>query len=186
MLCPGCWGTKKRDRGSCTTCAGAGTVDDVQLSPHFTLSELVRSQTAVRKALSNAPTPAHVAALRRLCLQCLEPVRAQFGALRVNSGLRLPAVNGSLAGSARRSAHELGWAADFVPADQGVSLKRAVDWVVASPLAFDQVIYEGTWVHLARFAPDGKRERKQALMMFPDKAGKSKYAAYDASDARVL
>ena len=186
MLCPGCWGAKAKDGATCAACAGVGTIDEVQLSPSFTLSELVRSQRAVRKGLSNAPSAQHVAALRRLCVECLEPVRSQFGALRVSSGLRLPAVNRALTGSASGSAHIEGFAADFVPADTSVTLKRIVDRVLSSTLAFDQVIYEGTWVHLARFAPDGVRERRQALMMFPDANGKAKYSTYDPRDALVL
>jgi zinc D-Ala-D-Ala carboxypeptidase len=191
MLCPACWGSKtvpgaRSRRKKCITCSATGACADRQLSPHFALSEMVRSQTALRKHLSNAPSDEHVANLVRLCKEILEPMRAQFGPLRVTSGLRLPAVNGSIAGAARRSAHEEGWAADIVPIKAGVTLKQMVDWVIASSLSFDQVIYEGTWVHVARFSPNGKREARQALMMFPNAAGKPTYSAYKPNDPRVV
>ena len=188
MLCPGCWGSRTTPSSPdpCATCTGTGVFADAQLSPHFLLSEMLRSQTAVRKHLSNAPTPGHLANLRRLCHELLEPIRTEWGPLRINSGLRLPAVNGSIAGAARRSAHEEGWAADFVPLKAGVTLKQIVDWIIASPLTYDQVIYEGTWVHIARFSPDGTREAKQKLMMFPDSRGRAVYSPYDSMDPRVM
>jgi len=157
------------------------------LSPHFALSEILFSPTAVRDHIANDPDPAvndeqHLA---RLCNDLLEPVRNEFDALHVNSGLRRPLLNAHIAGSASVSAHMFGWAADVVPIRNGVTLKAIVDWVIASNLRYDQVIYEGTWVHLALFAPNGTAQRKQALMMFPDASGKPQYSPYLPNDPRV-
>ena len=74
MLCPRCWGgtvQSVRDlygkvlRGQCELCAGTGVRPDRQLSPHFWLSELIRSDTAIRRGIPNDPTAAHDAALER-------------------------------------------------------------------------------------------------------------------------
>lgn len=188
MLCPGCWGSKTTPGSvaACGVCNATGSCADVRLSPHFLLSEMVHSDTAVRKHLPNVPSAAHIANLTRLCVEVLEPIREQFDALHVTSGLRVPALNGSIAGSAKRSAHEEGWAADLVPIRNGVTLKSIVDWVIASSLEYDQVIYEGTWVHVARFSPDGTRARKLALMMFKDANGDSYYSPYNPADPRVV
>ena len=42
MDCPKCWGSDK----ACARCGGDGKCPDVQLSPHFKLSELLDSGTA--------------------------------------------------------------------------------------------------------------------------------------------
>jgi hypothetical protein len=176
MLCPQCWGRKT----SCAYCGKSGVVPDVRLSPHFTLSELVASQTAARKKIANVPTDDHRAHLTRLALECLEPIRLQFGPLHVNSGLRVAKLNKAIGGSTT-SAHCAGWAADLVPIRAGITLKRIVDWVIGSSVPYDQIIYEGTWVHIARFNASGTKTRKQKLMMFG-----GKYAQYDATDPRVI
>ncbi len=183
MLCPRCWGGTAR-RG-CTYCDGDGRADDVLLSPHFWLSELVRSDRALRLGLRNDPSPDQVRSLTRLCLDLLEPVRDEFGPLAVTSGLRLPRVNGALPGASDTSAHPAGWAADVQPIRSGVTLKAIVDWVIASGLVFDQVIYEGTWVHLGLYRPRGMQQRRQALMAFPAGGGRMRYQAYDPGDRRV-
>lgn len=187
MLCPNCWGsmTVPGSQTPCGYCNAAGSCPDQVLSHHFRLSEMLASQTAMRRHLSNAPTLEHIANLTKLSVDLLEPIRSQFGPVQISSGLRLPAVNGSIPGSAKRSAHEEGWAADFVPMRDGVTLKTIVDWVIASLLEYDQVIYEGTWVHVARFTPDGSRARKMPLMMFKNAAGDSDYSRYDPNDPRV-
>lgn len=118
----------------------------MNLSPHFTLAELVRSQTAQRKGIANTPGSAVIAALTALCVNLLEPVRVRFGPVAVSSGYRGPALNRAI-GGARGSQHELGEAADFtVP---GVSNLTVCQWIQRE-LGFDQLIYEfgeEGWVH---------------------------------------
>ena len=57
MTCPRCWGSRADPvvRTGCQLCRGEGFVPDEQLSEHFRLSELLASETAARKRLSNAP-----------------------------------------------------------------------------------------------------------------------------------
>src|SRR5690606_21992026 len=109
MPCPACWG-----RQVCEYCEGLGAVEDVQLSPHFRLSELLRSDTAQTQGLYQVPPPAVVGRLRELCVELLEPVRVKVGPLRVTSGYRRPRVNTAVGGSST-SAHMSGWSADVVP-----------------------------------------------------------------------
>lgn len=89
----------------------------------------------------------------------MEAVRRLLGdqVITVSSGYRSPALNRAV-GGARRSAHLTGHAVDFNC--YGFGAPRAVCRAVAgSDLAFDQLIEEGTWVHIS-FDP---RLRRQVL-----------------------
>lgn len=116
-----------------------------RLTPHFTLDELVRSDTAVRFGLDNTPDAAALANLVQLAA-VLEQVRTLAGApLAVSSGYRCRALNRAV-GSGDSSAHVLGLAADFTAAGwDNLALARAI---AGSDLTFDQLIMEGRWLHL--------------------------------------
>lgn len=135
--------------------------DDTRLSTHFTLSEMTRSQAALRLGVNNAAPTEAVSELRRLCAALLEPVRALLGVpLFISSGYRCTTLNQAV-GGASTSAHLAGRAADIVPA--GVSLQTAFEMIRLSALPFDQVILEcDAWVHVA-VAEAGHAPRRQAL-----------------------
>lgn len=118
----------------------------MNLSPHFSLAELVSWQVATGKGIDNAPAPAIVANLTRLAA-LLEQVRALVGApIAISSGYRSPALNKAVGGAAN-SAHVLGLAADISTAK--LTPKALALLIRQSDIAFDQLIYEGTWVHIA-------------------------------------
>ncbi len=50
----------------------------MQLSKHFTLEELEKSQTATRKNINNKAGSGEIKNLTDLCYEVLEPVRAKF------------------------------------------------------------------------------------------------------------
>lgn len=114
-------------------------------TPHFSLAELTASDTAVAKKIDNTPTPAVVVNLTRLA-GVLEQVRTLVGApIKVSSGYRAPALNKAIGGSAT-SAHVLGLAADI---STSALSPKALAWMIfQSEIVFDQLIYEGTWVHI--------------------------------------
>lgn len=127
------------------------------LSPHFSLEEFIRSDTAERYKLDNTPPPEVQAQLQRTA-ELLEQVRDLLGgkAIRINSGYRGPAVNKAV-GGVDSSAHTQGWAVDFVCPDFGTPLKVCVE-ILNSQLLFDQLIHEyGRWTHLS-FAPTMRRQ----------------------------
>jgi zinc D-Ala-D-Ala carboxypeptidase len=139
----------------------------MNLSPHFTLAEMTRSQQATRMGLDNIPTPEAYAALRYLCRGLMEGVRALVGApLRVSSGYRSPAVNRAVGGSPS-SQHQAGEACDFEV--DGVSNLDVAKRIVASDLQFDQLILEfyspldlhAGWVHISDVS--GRVRRRQVL-----------------------
>lgn len=185
MVCPTCWGSKYVSKKKCHKCQGIGTWEDIQLSTHFWLGEFLYSQTAIRRGIDNSLTSEHIGRLVILCDDILEPIREHFGPIKINSGYRSPALNKALSGSSSSSMHMESWAADIDPLNPRAKNKDIIDWVIASDLEYDQVIYEGTWVHLGRFSPK-KTARKQKLMMFPDRNGKVKYYPYQPNDPRVV
>ena len=132
-----------------------------QLTQHFALAELTHSDSAVRLGLDNAPTPEALANLATLA-RGLEAVRAALGSvpLYISSGYRSRAVNAAVGGS-RTSQHMAGEAADFVAPEFGTP--RQICEHLASlgdALQFDQLIYEGTWVHISFTAG---RQRRSVL-----------------------
>lgn len=140
---------------------------DQQLSEHFSLAELVKSDVAIRKGIDNTTSdPVIIAALRQVTLNILEPVRSNFNiAFAPNSGYRCLALNTAI-GSAPSSQHVLGQAVDFeLP---GMSNFDLASWVAAH-LDYDQLILEfyksgqpsSGWVHCS-FVRTGAN-RKQAL-----------------------
>jgi hypothetical protein len=127
------------------------------LSPHFSLDEFIRSDTAERYRLDNTPA-AEVKALLQRTAQMLEQVRDLLGgrAIRINSGYRGPAVNKAV-GGVDSSAHTQGWAVDFVCPDFGTPFD-VCNKVLGSGLLYDQLIHEyGRWTHLS-FAPTMRRQ----------------------------
>lgn len=117
----------------------------MNLTEHFSLAELVASQVATRKGINNAPSTAIVMNLKRLAA-LLEQVRTLVGApITVSSGYRSPALNRAVGGAAS-SAHVQGLAADI---STNKLAPRALALLIReSDIEFDQLIYEGTWVHI--------------------------------------
>ncbi|MBW3498887.1 D-Ala-D-Ala carboxypeptidase family metallohydrolase [Janthinobacterium sp. NKUCC08_JDC] len=127
----------------------------MNLSPHFSLAELVASQVATRKGIDNTPAAAVVANLTRLAAM-LEQVRALVGMpIAISSGYRSPALN-KVVGGAGNSAHVLGLAADI--STTKLAPKALALLIRQSDIAFDQLIYEGTWVHIGLSAGAPRRQ----------------------------
>lgn len=147
-------------------------MQDAALSPHFTLAELTQSQTAVRRGLDNTPDDHDIKNLKRLAQTVLEPLRAAIGRpLVVTSGLRKPRLNAAV-GGVPGGDHEYGRAVDLIAPgyEGGNALKLAQAFFTRAmqpapgiaEIDFDQLIYEGTWVHISIPTP-GKAGRRQVL-----------------------
>ena len=139
----------------------------MQLSEHFSLEELTRSEVAERKGLDNSPNATEIANLMRLAA-LLEQVRSLLNKpIMLNSGFRSKPVNDSV-GSKDSSQHRIGCAADIrVP---GMTPKQVVEAIIASDIGYDQVIEEfSSWTHLSVPNTIETKPRKQALII--DKAG---------------
>lgn len=132
------------------------------MSPHFSLAELVASETAARKGIDNTPGPQEIENLSLLAHR-LEEVRILLGnkPVIVSSGYRSPSLNEAV-GGARNSFHMRGLAADFIAPHFGTPAE-VVAKIAASSIDFDQCIVEfGRWVHFA-IAAEGRKGRRQVL-----------------------
>jgi len=138
----------------------------MQLTPHFTLEELIRSETAERERIDNTPSAVIVANLALLAAG-LERVRELLAQpLEISSGYRCPELNRRV-GGAESSQHTHGMAADFICEAFGGPLEIA-QAVRASGIEFDQCILEfGRWVHIS-FKP---QPRGQVLTIYDSKEG---------------
>ena len=66
----------------------------MNLTANFSLTEMVKSETALRHGMENTPGETEIAALRLLCEKVLQPVCDHYGVgVKVNSGFRHPDVN---------------------------------------------------------------------------------------------
>jgi len=118
-----------------------------QLTEHFSLAELTASDTAAQEGIDNTPSDEITSNLQGVA-EGLEKVRAILGTpMHINSGYRCAALNAAVHGVAH-SAHEEGFAADFTSPDFGEPL-AIVQHLQQTDLAFDQIIQEGTWVHIS-------------------------------------
>jgi hypothetical protein len=123
------------------------------LTPHFTLEELTVTQ---QRGLDNSPPPWAVTNLR-ITAEGLERAREILERpIIVTSGYRSKEVNAAV-GGAERSAHLLGLAADFICPGFGSPAKVCRALEGRADFAFDQLIFEWTWVHVS-FEPRLRRE----------------------------
>lgn len=135
----------------------------MKLTPNFTLSEMTKSDTALRLDMDNTPNAVQMENLKTLCEKVLQPVRDHFGkGVKVNSGFRHPQVNAAVGGS-KTSDHCKGMAADIeIP---GVANGDLAQWIVDN-LEFRQVILEfytpgvpdSGWVHVSFNSEDNKKQ----------------------------
>lgn len=120
----------------------------MNLTPHFTLEELIQSETAARQGLDNTPPPDIMPNLQRLA-EALERLRELLGhAIHINSGYRSPTLN-QVVGGSKNSQHVRGLAADLICPAFGPPFEvcRAIE---ASDLAYSQLIFEyDSWTHFA-------------------------------------
>ena len=133
------------------------------LTKNFGYQEMIKSSTADSLGISNDATREHVINLVNLCNFILQPVRDEFGPIRINSGYRSPALNKAVGGS-KTSQHCNGQAADFE--STRISNPDLAKWIEKN-LIFDQLIlefYDGVdpnsgWVHCS-YVLDGSNRSK--------------------------
>ena len=110
----------------------------MKLSQNFSLSEMLKSGTAIRLGIDNYPSNDEIDKLEALAVNVLQPIRDEFGSMRINSGYRCLELNRAL-GSKDSSQHRKGEAADLEK--NGVSNFELAQWIEDN-LDFDQLILE--------------------------------------------
>ena len=147
----------------------------MNLSRNFSLQELIKSDTAIRKGIDNNPNADQIEKLKLLCENILQPVRDHFGRVKVTSGFRSEQLCLKI-GSSVNSQHARAEAADFECI--GVDNAELADWIYAN-LEFDQLILEfytpgepnSGWIHCS-WIPEGRRASFLHAYKFE---GKTKY-----------
>jgi hypothetical protein len=152
----------------------------MQLSKNLTLAEVMRSETAKRRGISNMPTPEHIENFKKLAEKVFQPIREHFGVpIHISSGYRSSALNKAVGGSSS-SQHCSGEAIDIDMDGTSITNKQVFDFIREN-LEFDQMIWEfGTdanpdWVHVS-YESTGK-QRKQILKAIK-KGGATSYVPY--------
>jgi hypothetical protein len=137
----------------------------MRLSNNFSLAEMLESQTARRKGITEqfAPPQEVIDNLVQLCTHVLQALRdAVAKPITISSGYRCAKLNRAIGGAAK-SQHILGQAADVVA--NWMSNAELFHKIQELNLPFDQLIWEfGTkdepaWVHISY----GPRHRRQVL-----------------------
>ena len=147
----------------------------MNLSRNFTLSEMTKSDTAIRKGINNNPNAEQIEKLKTLCEKILQPVRDHFGRVKVTSGFRSVELCQAI-GSSVNSQHAKAEACDFEVI--GVDNAELADWIHRE-LEWDQLILEfytpgepnSGWIHCS--VTEGM-SRKSFLHAFRAE-GKTKY-----------
>ena len=137
---------------------------------YFTINELISSETARRKGISEqfSPPATVVENLTRLINNALDTIRAKHGkSITVNCGYRCPRLNTEVGGS-QTSYHLWGHAADIDQASNAMNkqLWRVIIGMVESgELTLCELIWEKGdaagpgWIHVAWNGSPGKIKR---------------------------
>ena len=147
----------------------------MQLTRNFSLQELIKSDTAIRKGINNNPNAEQIEKLKLLCENILQPVRDHFGRVKVTSGFRSSELCHAI-GSSVNSQHSKAEAADFECV--GVDNAELFDWIKDN-LEADQLILEfytpgepnSGWIHCS-WISEGRRASFLHAYKFE---GKTKY-----------
>jgi hypothetical protein len=154
----------------------------MKLSEHLDLSEVIRSESAKRKGISNMPTPEHIDNFKLLAEKVFQPIREHFRCpIHISSGYRSKELNAAIGGSLT-SQHCSGEAIDIDMdgTPNGVTNRMVFDFIKDN-IEFDQLIYEfgdnqnPDWVHVS-YESSGK-QRKQILRAVRTN-GKTSYLPY--------
>ena len=126
---------------------------------YFTLEELIQSDTAKVKNITNIPTFDNVDNLKDLVKYVLEPLRELYNnPITVTSGYRSEALNNAVNG-VKNSHHVLGCAADIVVGSIEKN-KQLFNLLINSNLQWTQAILEegGKWIHVSYIKDNLKKQ----------------------------
>ena len=144
------------------------------ISKYLTYEEGIKSQTALRRGISNEPNEEQLENMKRVAAQDIDKVSACVaGALHASSFLRSEALNAAIGGSSKTSQHMMGEAIDIDCDTFGNGTNNGVFDFIKDNLVFDQLIGEypdasgkWSWVHVSlKYGVN----RKQVLVKLKDK-----------------
>jgi len=152
----------------------------MKLSENLSLSEVIKSNTAIRRGIDNHPTQEHLEALEDIADNIFQPIREHFKvSIGISSGYRSRKLNEVIGGS-KNSQHSKGEALDLDADMYGKITNKQIFEFIKENLVFDQLIWEfgndtePNWVHVS--FTTRRPNRMQILKAYKEK-GKNKYQA---------
>ena len=123
------------------------------LSEHFKLAEFERSDVAQALQIDNRVPAELIPSLRTLCREVLEPLRQHVGKpIRINSGYRCPALNGSVQVRGQANSQHLKGEAADIRLDSVAEGRDWFKWLMDNTNV-DQLIWERKgstcWIHVS-------------------------------------
>jgi len=150
-----------------------------KISEHLSLKEVIKSNTASRKGISNRPTIEHLANIKILANEVFEPLRIWAGVpIGVSSCYRSKALNEAIGGSLK-SQHCEGKAIDLDADIYGEITNAEIFEFISENLDYDQLIWEfgddiePAWIHVSYNLGSNRKQNLKAYKV----DGKTKYKA---------
>ena len=156
----------------------------MRLSKNFWLSEMIKSNTAIRYGIPNVPSTEEVVALTALTISCLQPIRDNHGVVSISSGFRSGQLSEKV-NSSRRSQHCKGEALDLQFWKDGQMCNKEIyDWIIDNAIEFDQMIneFDYAWIHISL---KENKNRKQVLEAYKDDDGDTAYRVADTNQTTL-
>ena len=148
-----------------------------RISEHVSFKEGIKSHTATRLNIDNAPSDLDLVNMKIIAEKVFEPLREFVGGpIAINSFYRSPKLNSAIGGSTS-SQHCSGRALD-IDDKYGYKTNAEMFKYIQCNLDYDQMIWEfgdvnnPDWVHVSYVSEDVNRRR--CLIAYKEK-GKTKY-----------
>ena len=124
---------------------------------NFKISELIKSDTAIKNNINNMPDINSLDNLLDLIFYCLQPIRDKIKKpMIITSGFRSNLVN-KLVKGVSNSQHLKGQAADFII--NGMTPAQIIEKIKTYNIDFDQLINEyDRWVHVSYNKNNNRRQ----------------------------
>lgn len=150
----------------------------MKLSENLSLSEVIKSNTAIRRGIDNHPTQEHLEALEDIADNVFQPIREHFKvSIGISSGYRSRKLNEAIGGS-KNSQHSRGEALDLDADMYGKITNKQIFNFIKDNLVFDQLIWEfgndhePNWVHVSFTT---RRPNRMMILKAYKSKGKNKY-----------
>lgn len=128
----------------------------MNISKYITLSEAIKSDTAIRRNIVNIPNSDQIESMQHVAINIFDKVREKIGGpLGATSFFRSQELNTFIGGSSKTSQHMLGEAIDIDCDKFGIGTNKGVFDYIREHLEFDQLIWEygdsfnPDWVHVS-------------------------------------
>ena len=157
----------------------------MKISNFVWLSEVTKSNTAIRKGIDNVPNEKQLNNIATLAVSLFDPLRIWVGvAVKINSGFRSEALNKAI-GGAKSSQHCANNGAAFDIDDTfGYATNAQMFHYIKDMMSFDQLIWEfgddnnPDWVHVSYVS--AAKNRMEILVAKKNSNNQTYYVKYES------